>query len=142
MSKWEVKGLAIVHPDGHLSMQGTPKLQFIAELKLRKGEQARIIVTPYDPKQEEEDQRTLKQNRYYHKLLDIICDHTGDNHMDMHRSLKVELLGKPYVYKDREVVVIPSTKDLTTKTFGDYLEKVFKLASEQYGLVLPEPSTI
>lgn len=137
MKKWEVKILAVITPDGGVNIQNRARLQALAELKLHKAEEVRIIVTPYDKEKEEEDLRTIQQNRYYHKLLDIICDHTGDNHMEMHEKLKIELLGKPYVYKDREVIVVPSTTELTTKTFGDYLEKVFKFASEEFGLVLP-----
>lgn len=137
MKDWEVRTLAIVHPDGHLSIQGTPKLQFEAELRLHKGETARVVVVPYDAKKEEEEIRSKAQNRYYHLLLDIICDHTGDEHLEMHEQLKIQLLGRPYVLKDKEIIVVKSTKELTTKEFGDYLEKVFKFASEEYGLVLP-----
>lgn len=136
-AKWEVKTKAIVHHDGHLSIQGTPKLQFIAELKLHKGEIAKVSVTPYDPIAEEEDKRSKAQNRYYHKCLDLICEHTGENHLKLHEDLKVELLGRPYVYKDKEVIVVPSTTELTTKTFGDYLEKVFNHAATM-GIVLPD----
>jgi len=144
MSKWEVKGLATVSNYGLLEMLPKDKVQFAAEIKVlsTKGDVVRLIASAYDPKKEEEEQRTLRQNRYYHKLLDIICDHTGDYHKDMHRELKIKILGRPYIYKDREVIEVPSTRDLTTKTFGDYLERVFQFASEEFGLVLPEPNTI
>lgn len=141
MKKWEVKSL------GHFNnvldrfvIEDDRIKQFHAECKLLAKGTCRVVISDYDPVKEEEELRTIQQNKYYHKLLDIICDHTGDNHMEMHEKLKIELLGKPYVYKDREVIVVPSTTELTTRTFGDYLEKVFKFASEEFGLVLPSPN--
>lgn len=144
MSKWEVKGLATVDVTGKPTFKTEQeRKQFYAEIKLQARDAlVRIIVTPYDPVQEEEDQRTLKQNRYYHALLEIICDYTGDTHMDMHRRLKLEILGIPFIFRDRDLIEIPSTTGLSTKKFGEYLEKVFKFASEEFGLVLPNPSTI
>lgn len=144
MVKWEIKTLG--HFSGTLQrflLKQDMRKQFESEVKLHAGDGSlvRVIVEPYDKQKEEENQRSKAQNRYYHKLLDIICDHTGDNHLEMHEKLKIELLGRPYVYKDKEVIIVPSTTELTTKTFGDYLEKVFKFASEEFGLVLPSTNS-
>lgn len=136
-NKWEVKIPAIITPDGGVNIQNRARLQALAELKLHKAEEVRIVIVPYDRDKEEEDKRSKAQNRYYHKCLDLICEHTGENHLKLHEDLKVELLGRPYVYKDKEVIVVPSSAGLTTKTFGDYLEKVFHHAASM-GIVLPD----
>jgi len=135
-----VKGLAQVDVTGKPMFRSEQeRKQFYAEIKLwAKDALVRIIVTAYDPKKEEEELRSKAQNRYYHKLLDIICDHTGDDHLELHEKLKIRLLGRPYVLDDKEVIIVPSTTELTLKTFGDYLEKVFRFASEELGLSLPE----
>lgn len=140
--KWQVKTLGYYNERARGFVINREHLaQFNAECKLvAKDKMCRVIVTEYDPEAEEEELRSIQQNKYYHLVLDIICDHTGDNHMSLHEDLKIKLLGKPYVYKDREVMIIPSTTQLTTKTFGDYLEKVFKFASEDLGIVLPSPN--
>lgn len=140
MKKWEVKTTAKIGETAMFRWEANAYKQFLAELKLHKGEEVRILVYPYDAKAEEEELRSRAQNRYYHKLLDIICDHTGDDHLSMHEELKIRLLGRPYVLKDKEVIIVPSTTELTTKTFADYLEKVFKFASEEFSLVLPSPN--
>lgn len=138
MKKWEIKSLGYYSVLAEkLVIKSELKAQFDAECKLLAKDVCRITIVPYDEKKEVEEQRSLAQNRYYHKLLDIICDHTGDEHMDMHKELKVRLLSNPYVLDDREYIIVGSTRDLTTKEFGGYLEKVFKFASEEFSLVLP-----
>lgn len=135
--KWEIKALGKISVDGRLRITPEVRRQVEAELKLHKDEDIRLIGTAYDPIAEEEDKRSKAQNRYYHKCLDIICAETGENHLKLHEDLKVELLGRPYIYKDKEVIVVPSSADLTTKTFGDYLEKVFHHAASM-GIILPD----
>lgn len=102
------------------------------------GQKFKITIESYDEKKEEIERRTAQQNKYYHKLLDIICDYTGDDHEWMHDNLKVKFLSKPFVTPEKEVWIVSSTTQLTPATFGDYLEKVFKFASEELNLVLPE----
>lgn len=107
---------------------------------LPKDKTYRVTIDDYDPDKEEEEVRTKKQNAYYHVLLDIICKHTGDDHMDLHDYLKYKFLSRPYVCRDGEAIIVGSTRSLTIEGFGEYLEKVFKFASEYYELVLPNPS--
>ena len=97
-----------------------------------------IIIQKYDEKKYKAEKRTEQQNKYYHKLLDIICEHTGDEHMDLHENLKCMFLSRPWVKADKEYLVVKSTRDLKPKEFGNYLEQVFKWASEEFGLILPE----
>lgn len=93
----------------------------------------------YDEKLEKERIRTEQQNKYYHKLLDIICGHTGDTHMDLHTTLKCMFLSRPYVIGDKEYTIVGSTATLNSKNFSDYLERVFHWASSELDLTLPQP---
>ena len=104
------------------------------------GSMMKVEVTAYDEKKEKEARRTEQQNKYYHKLLDIICDYTGDTHRELHENLKFQFLAYPYVRGDKEYWIVKSTKDLTSKNFGDYLEKVFNWAVTEHDLVLPSSS--
>jgi hypothetical protein len=101
------------------------------------GYTLKVEVTVYDDKKEENRIRTEAQNKYYHKLLDIICDHTGDTHMDIHNNLKAEFLSRPWVKGDKEYLIVKSTKELTSKEFTVYIERVFQYASTELGLTLP-----
>lgn len=104
------------------------------------GTQLKVEVSVYNEKREKERTRTEQQNKYYHKLLDIICDYTGSDHRELHEDLKFKFLAYPYVREDKEYWIIKSTKDLTSKNFGDFLEKVFNWAVTEHGLVLPSSS--
>ena len=100
----------------------------------------KIEISLYDRKFEEEKRRTEQQNKYYHKLLDIICDYTGDEHMDMHLQLKCRFLSRPYVVGEKEYIIVGSTTTLNSRNFSSYLERIFEWASNELGLVLPTPN--
>lgn len=114
--------------------------KYKAKLTLLQGQEFRMTVELWDEKREKEFLRTEAQNRYYHKLLDIICSDTGDIHLELHDKFKAKFLGKPYVLDDKEYIIVPSTTSLNSKNFGEYLEKIFAYASEELGIVLPSPS--
>lgn len=138
----EIKGYCTVSTECKMTFDPNERAKLFHALRtFGVGTKVTLKLSVYDEKKEKEEERTVKQNKYYHKLLDIICDHTGDLHLDMHRELKIKLLGRPYIFDNREVIEVPSTTGLTTKRFGEYLEKVFQFASEQFGLTLPEPNT-
>lgn len=96
-----------------------------------------IEISKYSERLIKQQKRTEQQNKYYHKLLDIICDFTGDIHAELHNNLKCMFLAKPWIREDREYLIVGSTRDLKPKEFGDYLEKVFNWASSELGLILP-----
>ena len=129
-------------PNGKVSLSSSEIERFYGALRfVPDGTELKIEVTVYNEKYENERKRTEQQNKYYHKLLDIICDHTGDEHMDMHDNMKIMFLAYPWVKGDREYTVIKSTRELTSREFGAFLEKVFAWASSELGLVLPEASS-
>ncbi len=113
--------------------------KYKAKLTFLQGQEFRMTIEPWDEKRELEFIRSEAQNRYYHKLLDIICNETGDTHLELHDIFKARFLGKPYVLDDKEYIIVPSTTSLNSKNFGDYLEKIFAYASEELGIVLPSP---
>lgn len=98
----------------------------------------KVELSIFDEKKERDKKRTEKQNKYYHKLLDIICDYTGTTHKDLHEDLKVEFLSKPWVKHDKEYMIVGSTSRLNTKEFSTYIDRVFQYASEELGLILPD----
>jgi len=100
----------------------------------------KVEISVYNEGLEKENLRTEQQNKYYHMLLDIICDHTGDVHLELHERFKFMFLGRPYVYQDKEYIVVKSTTELNSKNFGEYLEKIFAWASENLEITLPEPT--
>lgn len=114
--------------------------KYKAKLTMLQGDEFRMTVEPWDERREKELLRSEAQNRYYHKLLDIVCAETGDTHLELHDKLKAKFLGRPYVMNDKEYIIVPSTTSLNSKNFGEYLEKIFAFASEELGIVLPSPS--
>lgn len=115
--------------------------KLIAQLKFVPADsEVMVTISPYNAAKERETQRTAAQNRYYHKILDIMCDYTGDTHMDMHQQLKVRFLAKPYVLEDKEYMIVTSTTELTPKNFSDYLDKIFHWAAEELNVSLPSAS--
>lgn len=126
--------------DGVLVWNSDVLKQLRSQLKFFPDCDCKLEICVYDERKEKEKLRTEAQNRYYHKLLDVICDYTGDTHMDMHDKLKVKFLGRPYVMDDKEYIIVKSTTELNTKTFTEYLEKIFHWASEELELRLPDAS--
>lgn len=100
----------------------------------------KLELSIWDEKKELDKRRTEQQNKYYHKILDIICEYNGDTHMDMHTELKAKFLARPWVKGDKEYLIVKSTKELTSKQFSSYIEQVFMFASTELGLILPNSS--
>ena len=96
----------------------------------------KMEIVLYDEEHEMEKKRTEQQNKYYHKILDILSQYTGDTHMQLHEAFKCMFLGRPLVIKDKEYIVVKSTTSLTSKNFSEYLERIFSWAGEN-GITLP-----
>ena len=83
--------------------------------------------------------RSLKANRLYWMWLRCIKDETGNDDETLHQYFRKRYL--PYIVRqvfDEEVAVIPSTADLDSKQFSDYLEHIRVEMLEQ-GIFLPQP---
>lgn len=83
--------------------------------------------------------RSGDQNRKYWKILEIICDHTGDTPEELHKQFKQELLPRVYTKENgKEIVLRKSTTRLTTKEFTQYLDKVIAMAAQHYGVIIED----
>lgn len=83
--------------------------------------------------------RSNKQNRFlWGVVYKILSDETGHSDEDVHRFLTGEFL------KDRTgaIHVVKSTKDLTTKEFEDYIEKIRVWSSETLNIYIPTPNEV
>lgn len=124
--------------EGKLQLTDIQKKLIASNLKYFTDDQEILLeISKFNEAKFKKDKRTEQQNKYYHKLLDIICDYIGEEHLKLHNDLKCKFLAKPWVSEDKEYLIVNSTRDLTLKEFGDYLEKVFKWASEELNLILP-----
>ena len=74
--------------------------------------------------------RTTDQNSLYWKYLEIISNETGDYIGDLHEFFKLKLLPPRTVKIMEKSYLIPATTTkLSTKDFGEYLEKICSLTS-------------
>jgi hypothetical protein len=83
--------------------------------------------------------RSLKANKLYWLWLRCIKDETGNDDEILHQYFRKRYL--PYIVKqvfEEEVAVIPSTANLDSKQFSDYLEHIRVEMLEQ-GIFLPQP---
>lgn len=131
----------VIHKDNKLDLSKSQKLGIEAFLSLVPSDKKILLsLDVYRESSYKKKKRTEQQNKYYHKLLDIICDYTGMLHPDLHLELKRKFLCKPWITEEKEYLVIGSTRDLTPSEFGDYLEKVYSWASTDLELILPHSS--
>ncbi len=99
---------------------------------LPEGSQIELIVSPI------KDFRSLKLNRTYWMYLTIIGDYLGYTKSEMHDYFKAKFLCHFIEINGEETLVCPSTSDLSTKEFCEYLEAIFQLCAEKFTLVLPD----
>lgn len=78
--------------------------------------------------------RTLPQNGYYWKILEIAGVELGYEPEELHSSFKAMFLTD----KTKEIPVVRSTAKLTTVEFRQYLDKVIKKIAE-LGIVIMSP---
>lgn len=94
--------------------------------------------------------RSLKQNRLYWKWVRCIVNHLLDSTGELFTNEEVhqELVSR---FLERRVVrrlgggvreVSPSTTELTTVEFSDYLDRIEYYASDRLGLALPHPDDL
>ena len=86
--------------------------------------------------------RSLPQNSYYWKLLEIIGEDIGYESEDMHEIFKHKFLkkekevmikGKPFTFEK----TISTTK-LTTAQFTEYIEKIKRFCAVELAMYLPD----
>ena len=83
--------------------------------------------------------RSLDQNSYYHKFLDIIENETGQGHESLHKIFKgLFLPKKEVILKGKKYVLSGSTTELSKTEMGDYLDKIAALVE----ISLPDPKLV
>ncbi len=88
--------------------------------------------------------RTRYQNAYYFGVvLRTISEYTGFTPEELHASFKrtflpidCEIIGGVMVER------LSSTKDLDTKAFNDYLERILHFCADNIGLYVPTPNEV
>lgn len=84
--------------------------------------------------------RSLSANGYYWKVLEIIGIHTGHDREFLHEEMKRKFNSEPVEFpKSGMVLKAKSTKDLDTKEFGAYVNRVKNWAREEWDIIIPEP---
>ena len=76
--------------------------------------------------------RNLSQNDKYWAILEGLSDHMGYTKEELHELLKYKFLKYAKEIAGQPVVVVPSTSDLDTGEFAEYIENVLRFANE-YG---------
>lgn len=76
--------------------------------------------------------RNLSQNDKYWAILDGLSDHLGYTKDELHELLKYKYLKYAKEIAGQPVVVVPSTSDLDTAQFAEYIENVLSFA-HQFG---------
>ena len=73
--------------------------------------------------------RSTQQNRKYWKLIQELGSFLGYDEGEMHELMKYKFLSYKQEMLGDEMVVIPSSSNLTIKEFVDFLSKVERFAS-------------
>ena len=76
--------------------------------------------------------RNLSQNDKYWAILEGLSDHLGYTKDELHELLKYKYLKYAKEVAGQPVVVVPSTSDLDTAQFAEYIENVLSFA-QQFG---------
>ena len=93
--------------------------------------------------------RYLLQNNLYWLKIEILASHTGHSKDEMHEMMKHKHLPK----KQMEIVnkitgevetieIPPSTKSLSTKEMGTYMDEIDRWSYDFLSIILPTPDDI
>lgn len=103
--------------------------RFREELKNNEGKRYRI--------DKEQNKRTLNQNSFYWKYLEIIEMETGNIALELHEYFKRIFLPPKFIkVLGKEIKIPASTTDLKKVEFGEYLDKI----CAETNVPLPDPN--
>jgi hypothetical protein len=115
----------------------------LSGIKLDEDHPMQMVISEY------RKDRTLAQNRLYWKWMgEISLGHmqaTGEQHAPdvWAEYFKRQFLPvKFYTVRNIMIEKQPSTRELTTKEFSDYLERIDHFAADDLGIVLTHPQDI
>jgi len=76
--------------------------------------------------------RNLSQNDMYWAILEGISDHLGYTKEELHELMKYKFLKYTKEIAGQPIIVVPSTADLDTAQFADFINNVIRFGNE-YG---------
>ncbi len=90
---------------------------------------------------EHKDSRSSQQNKLYWSLITEMSNYLGHTTEEVHDLMRYKYLSFKELVGNEEITRVPSTTQLSIKTFNEYYEKVsqfayglgFRLDLEQYG---------
>lgn len=107
------------------------------------GTKLRLEISNYFP------QRSLKQNSLLHFYAELLADECGMQTDDFKMMMKMKFLTKAATDRNGEYIMdretgevmtyIPSTADLDTKEFGEFIDNIRVFGQEHLNYSLPEP---
>jgi hypothetical protein len=84
--------------------------------------------------------KTAAQRNYFHKILDIVCDYTGDDTDEVKMQIKYAVLPlKKVSVKGSDYLYPISSEDTTTKQYADLISAALVFANKA-GVTIPEKS--
>jgi hypothetical protein len=85
------------------------------------------------------ENRTIHQNKFYWKLIELIANEIGYEPDEMHEVYKYKYLKKTMEDSNGNLVKgVGSTRKLNVQEFTEYIEKIKKHAITKLDLKLPE----
>ena len=84
-------------------------------------------------------QRSLQQNAYYWGvIIEVLADHFGYEKDELHEALKFKFLRT----HEGELPSVKSTTKLSTKEFGEYVDRVIRWAATEHSVYVPDPGQV
>ncbi len=86
-----------------------------------------------------DENRSLNQNKFYWKLIEIIAREIGYEVEEMHDIFKYKFLQKTFEDRNGNLIKgIGSTRKLNVKDFTNYINKIKRFCAEELEIKLPE----
>ena len=87
--------------------------------------------------------RTISQNRLYWLYMNCLEDYTGQDKKELHTYFKYEYIeSSTREIFGKTITLEPSTSQLNTKQFTEYIDKIVRFAATTLSVVLPSPSDL
>ncbi len=104
--------------------------KYLVHLSKLEGKRVEIVVRRM------RSQRSLQQNAFYWGvIIEILAAHFGYEPQEMHEALKFKFLR----IHENELPTVRSTTKLSTKEFGEYVDRVIRWAA-QNNVYIPLPN--
>lgn len=119
---------------GNLLVFDLDRFQRYLKNSLRGG-RVRIVVS------REKKVRSLDQNSYYHGVVvDLLAEHCGYTHDEMHDAIKWQFLKKEDPGKP--LPTVGSTAELSTVEFEELMARIREWAATEFGMWIPLPNEV